>query len=297
MEPTSRITSHLLQSDADIQTLRDLLRHPDGKTVVDFEERIQIEQVRAATRIWQADGTPIAFAFVDDFSNLNFVSDPAYTTPALEAEIVDWGLAVVRARNAETGEASTLDASCQAENLGRLAFLERHGFQREEVRSLGYRRPLDLPIAEHPLPAGFHLRPARGEEEVEDLVALHRSAFGTDHMTVEYRLAMMRAPQYIPELDLLAAAPSGELAAFCICGFEEGQPEVGFTDPIGVREGYKGHGLGAAVVTAGLSALQARGAKVAQLGTSSQNPAMQRLAEHLGFELVSETFWFSRSVE
>ena len=194
---------HLLQSDADIQTLRDLLRHPDGKTVVDFEEKVQIEQVRAATRIWQADETPIAFAFVDDFSNLNFVSDPAHTTPALEAEIVDWGLAVVRARNAETGEASTLDASCQAGNVGRLAFLERHGFQREEVRSLGYRRPLDLPIAEHPLPAGFHLRPARGEEEVEDLVALHRSAFGTDHMTVEYRLAMMRAPQYVPELDLL----------------------------------------------------------------------------------------------
>lgn len=92
-------------------------------------------------------------------------------------------------------------------------------------------------------------------------------------------------------------APSGELAAFCICGFEEGQPEVGYADPIGVREGYKGRGLGAAVVTAGLNALQARGAKVAQLGTSSQNLAMQRLAERLGFALISETFWFSKNVE
>jgi len=54
--------------------------------------------------------------------------------------------------------------------------------------------------------------------------------------------------------------------------------------------------MGRAIVTAGLIALQARGAKVAQLGTSSQNFAMQRLAESLGFELVSETFWFSKTV-
>lgn len=288
--------SHLLQSDSDLQILRDLLRHPDGKTVIDFEEKIQIEQVRASTRIWEADNLPVAFAFVDDFSNLMFVTDPAYHTPELEAEIMAWGLAVVRARNTETGESNTLDASCQAGNAARLAFLERHGFQREDIRSLGYRRPLAVPIAEQPLPAGFSVRPARGEEEVEDLVALHRSAFGTDNMTVEYRLAMMRAPQYVPDLDLLAVAPNGELAAFCICGFEEDDPEVGYTDPIGVREGYKGQGLGRAIVTAGLRAIQARGAKFAGLGTSSQNLAMQRLAESLGFELVSETLWFSKTV-
>lgn len=290
--------SYLLQSDADIQILRDLVhRLPDGKTVVDFEEKIQIEAVRASTRIWQVDDVPIAFAYVDDFSNLNFVSEPAYATPELEAEIMEWVLAVVRARNAETGESSTLDAACRSDNPARLVFLERHGFQREEIRSLGYRRSLDRPIAAYALPEGFSLRPARGEAEVEDLVALHRSAFGTDNMTVEYRLAMMRAPQYVPDLDLLAVAPNGELAAFCICGFEEDDPEVGYTDPIGVREGRKGSGLGKAIVTAGLKAIQARGAKVAQLGTSSQNLAMQRLAESLGFELVSETFWFSKPVD
>ncbi len=227
--------SHLIQTDADVQILRDLLRHPDSRTVVDFEERIQIEQVRTSTRIWEADNLPVAFAFVDDFSNLNFVSDPACTTPELEAEIIDWALTCVRQRNADTGESNTLDAACKSDNHNRLAFLERHGFQREEIRSLGYRRSLELPIAEHPLPAGFHLRSVHGEDEVEDLVALHNSAFGTDNMTVEYRLAMMRAPQYVPELDLLAVTPNNELAAFCICSFEENNPEAGYTDPIGVR--------------------------------------------------------------
>ena len=31
-------------------------------------------------------------------------------------------------------------------------------------------------------------------------------------MTVEERLAMMRAPQYAPDLDLLAVAPDGRLS-------------------------------------------------------------------------------------
>ncbi len=36
-------------------------------------------------------------------------------------------------------------------------------------------------------------------------------------MTVEYRQAIMRAPDYIPELDLVVQAPDGDLAAFWIC--------------------------------------------------------------------------------
>jgi hypothetical protein len=44
-------------------------------------------------------------------------------------------------------------------------------------------------------------------------------------------------------------------------------------------------------------AIQARGAKFAELGTSSKNLPMQRLAVSLGFELVSETLWFSKRVD
>ena len=290
--------SYLLQQDSDIQVMRDMIvRLPDGKTVMDFDEAMLFSQVRASVRLWQADVQTIAFAYVDENSNLTFVADPAFSSPELEAEIVEWGADTVRKRNAETGESNTLDASCNAKNATRLAFLERHGFVREDVRSLGYERPFSLPIPAHSLPEGFTLRSALGEEEVEDLVALHRAAFGTKNMTVEYRLAIMRAPQYIPDLDLIAVAPNGELAAFCICGFDDDDAEVGYTDPIGTNARYQKLGLGKAMVSAGLNALKARDAKKATTGTASYNVAMQRLAEVMGFKVVSEGLWFSRKVD
>jgi mycothiol synthase len=159
-----------------------------------------------------------------------------------------------------------------------------------------YERSLGAPIPEHAFPSGFSLRSVTGEQEVERLVALHRSAFGTENMTVEQRLAIMRAPQYDPELDLVAIAPNGELSAFCICGFTDSGQQVGYTDPIGTHARYKRLGLGKAIVTAGLQTLKNRGARTAELGTSSENLAMRRLAEALGFVLVSESLWFSRTV-
>jgi len=134
----------------------------------------------------------------------------------------------------------------------------------------------------------------KGEHEVDDLVALHRATFGTDNMTVEERLAIMRAPQYVPELDLVTVAPNGDLSAFCICGFDE--EKVGYTDPIGTHPRYQKIGLGKAIVTAGLRALQECGATVAELGTSSINLPMQKLAERTGFVCIAESLWFSKEV-
>lgn len=289
--------SHLLQGDVDLQRIRSLVqRLPGGTSVVDFEEKLVTPAVRRYTRLWLEGDRAIAFALVDEFNNLAFDADPVFLSQALGQEIVAWGLACMRQRNAETGETAMLDASCEADDSGRIAFLEGFGFQREDIRSLQYIRSLDEPIQARPLPAGISLRAVLGEQEVEELVALHRSAFGTNNMTVSGRLAIMHAPNYVPELDWLAVAPSGELAAFCICGFEDDSHQTGYTDPIGTHPRYQKLGLGRALVSAGLQELQRRGAKTARLGTSSENKAMQQLAEALGFRIVSERVWFSRLV-
>lgn len=292
------MASHILRNAHDLQLLRDLVaRLPDGSTVVDLDELLLQPTVRATTRLWQKGDQLVAFALVDDSNNLKFDLDPSRSSTQLEAEIVDWGIACMRKRNAASGQQQTPDASCSASNAGRIAFLERHGFRRQAVRSLHYARSLSAALPDHPLPGGFSLRAVRGEEEVEGLVALHRAAFGTDNMTVEQRLAIMRAPQYQPEMDLVAVAPNGELAAFCICGFDDTGREIGYTDPIGTHARHQRRGLGKAMLTAGLRALKDRGARTAELGTSSENVAMRRLAEALGFACVSEGVWFSRAVE
>ncbi len=289
----------LLRDDTDLLRIRAFLKRlPHEPKMGDFEEQVQLPTIRAVTRLWQRDNELIAFAYVDNFNNLWFEADPEHPSDQLENEIMDWGLTCMRQRNARTGKEQTLDATCSAVNMERLAFLEKFGFIREPIRSLKYSRSFNTPIEEWAFPSGFTFRCVTGENEVDDLVALHRAAFGTDNMTAEERLAIMRAPQYMPDLDLVAVAPSGDLSAFCICGFEEGngQQKVGYTDPIGTHPRHQRIGLGKAIVSAGLRALKNRGATVAELGTSSENVPMQRLAERMGFVCVAENLWFAKKV-
>jgi mycothiol synthase len=291
--------------NSDILEMRSLLRKPGNELeIADFNELIALEAIRANTRLWrdQARQLLLAFAFVDDFTNLCFAVGEENNCASLEEAIVKWGEECIRHRKLKTGEPATLDASCSAENPRRLAFLEKFGFHREKVRTLHYQRSLHDSIPHAVIPQGFILRSVQGEEQAEALAALHRAAFGTGYMSLEYRLAMMRAPSYDPSLDLFIEASNGKPVAFCTCSIAEEEnkrdgTKNGYTDPIGVDPHYQRQGFGKAILAAGLKALQNRQLEFAKLGTSSENISMQRLAETLGFRVVSEHIWFTKEVD
>jgi ribosomal protein S18 acetylase RimI-like enzyme len=290
--------SHLLQNQSDVQQMVELIeRLPDGSTIVDFVETISLSSVRSRTKLWEEDEKLVGFAFVDDYNNLRFEILPQHRTAQIENEIIEWGIECMRKRNEESGQRDTLDASFRPENSWQIEMLMRHGFREESVRTLHYERDLAMRITEYPLADGYQLQRVAGEAQVEDLVALHRMAFGTENMTVEARIAIMKSPYYEPELDYVMVAPNGDLAAFCICGFEDKEREVGYIDPIGTHPRYQKQGLGKAILTAGMKALIERGAKKIELGTNSDNIGMQRLAQSLGFLVVSESIWFSKQVQ
>jgi ribosomal protein S18 acetylase RimI-like enzyme len=287
----------MLHDDNDVQAMRGLReRLAFRSTIVDFDEQILLSSIRATTRIWKHGNEIVGFAFIDDFNNLWFETKTEFTSlDVLETEIIRWGVTCLERRNAETGTRNSLDCTCSADDDHRLSVLKKHGFMLEKVRSLRYSRSLHVPITEHPLPFGFSIRCVRSKSEVEQLVALHRAAFGTNHMTAEYRLAMMGTPQYIREMDLVAAAPNDELTAFCVCGFDDPDKKIGYTDPIGTHPSFQRMGLGKALVSAGLIALKNAGATTATFGTSSENIAMQKLANDLGFACVSEKVWLYKA--
>lgn len=276
-------------------------RITDYPSPVDLREALATSKVQDNTRLWfDANDRLMGFAFVDLYDNLRFEFVPPALSPAIELDVVGWGLACIQRARQERGEALTLDASCREDDAQRIALLERHGFVMQAVRSLHLVRRLDEAIAAPQWPAGFHLRHVTGEQEVEALVALHRAAFGTQAMTVEERLAMMRVPEYDAELDLLAIAPDGRLAAYCLCSISQeenarsGRNE-GYTDPIATHPDFQRRGLARALLLTGLQALKQRGIHTAVLGTSSENVAMQRTAQAAGFRVQSTTLWFSRS--
>ena len=289
--------NRLLINESDIENLRRFISSlPGTPSVTDFEEMIQIQSMQKTTRLWLEDSTLIAFAYVDDFNNLCFEITPEISDPGLEKEIMDWGLVCQREKNKITGENASLDSSCSASNLERISLLERMGFIQQEVRSMKFIRSLDDLIQPFPLPRGYTIRVLQGENEVERWVSLHQAAVGTEHMTTEYRLAMMHAPAYDPNMDWVVTAPDGSLAAYCIGSIDEEDPAFGALDPIGTHPLHQRLGISSALIAHGLSVLKSKGLKYAQFGTSSENLPMRQLGIRSGFKLRSESVWFSRMV-
>ncbi len=301
-------TSRTYSETKDLQSMIDLLvavrpadRITEYPSVVDLQEALALTHVQENTRLWFDNDRMIGFAFVDPYNNLRFEFDQQATHPDIESEIVTWGVECIRRAIQESGESLTLAASCRDDDVERIALLERHGFVMQEMRSLRMARSLNEPIPTLETPVGFSLCHVTGEQEAESLVALHRAAFGTENMTAEERLAMMRVPEYDPELDLLAIAPDGRFAATCMCSISQEENErigrnEGYTDPIATHPDFQRHGLAQALLLTGLYKLKQRGIDTAVLGTSSENIAMQRTAQAVGFRVQSTKLWFAKPV-
>jgi len=300
--------SRLYAAETDLERLieflaevRPLDRVGDYPGATDLREMLCQPDLQANTRLWfdQRDQL-IAFALVDAYHNLLFDYQLRANSPELEEAIIQWGVACIQ-RAPQSDEELSLDAVCREDDVERYAWLMRHGFQPQALRTLRFNRSLSEPIPDPQLPPGVSIRSVAGESEIEALVALHRAAFGTDHMTVEERRAMMNVPDYDPELDLVVVAPDGRLVGSCVCGIaaEEnaatGRNE-GYTDPIGVHPDFQRKGPARALLLTGLRLLHERGVACAVLGTSSENTAMQVAARTVGFKLHSTKVWFTKSL-
>lgn len=303
-------TDRLYSGEADLHAMIDLLlavrpaaHLADYPGVGDLRELLELPESRVNTRLWHdARGQLAAFAIMDlSRGTMLFEVAPHAFGGEIEAQMIAWSVERLRDAEHESGEPVTLDTMCRDDNTARIALLERHGFVMQPERTLRMIRLLDEPIPAPRLPAAFSVRHVKDEEEVEAYVALHRAAFGTQNMTVERRLAIMRAPDYDPELDLIAVAPDGTWAGFCVCQINReenartGRNE-GWTDPVGTHPEFRQRGLARALLLTGLSLLKQRGVDAALLSTSSANVAMQRAAESVGFRPLSTIAWFSKPI-
>jgi ribosomal protein S18 acetylase RimI-like enzyme len=303
------INSRPYADAADLQAMLNLLiaarpasQITDYPSIVDLQEMVGTAEVQAHTQLWEDNNHQLlAFAIIrNPYNQLIFeIAPQAVSDDALEEEIIAWGMKQVRSAARRHKGSIKLKTSCRDYNTERITLLKRHGFIPLPVPTLHLRRPLDAPIPLPQLPDGFNVRHVAGEEEVEAYVALHRAAFGTQYMTVEYRLSMMHTPDYDPELDLIAVAPDGRLAAFCVCHISQeenartGRNE-GYTDPVGTHPDFQRQGLARALLLTGLHLLKQRGMGHALLSTLRENIPMQRAAASVGFQIQSTTIFFEK---
>jgi len=258
-------------------------------TMADLREICHPALVDWEKHLWlDADEKLIGLALMHQSGGLYFYAYPPFQNNGVESQILAW--AIERCRALELAE-----VRCQAreEDEARITFLKSQSFTAQDSLTIHLARSLREPIPQPQLPLGFTLRHLAGEYEVEDYVALHREAFGTNYMTIEGRLAFMRGPNYIPELDLIATAPDGTFAAFCVCSLDrEEDPPRGYTDPVGTRPAFRRQGLARALLLEGLQRLSRYEIATAHLSTGSWNTAMQHAAEAVGFRKVYEMVWY-----
>lgn len=253
-------------------------------------------------RLWQEDGKLIGFGMIDlAYWGLLFFARPGAQGRDIEEEIVAWGIAHASERvqelEQERGRRVDLTTRVREDDGVRVELLERHGFTRREDYALRMVCQFTESIPAPEIPAGFTLRHVTGKHELEPYIAMHNEIFPRAGQTVEARLGWMESAEYIPELDLVAVAPDGTLAAFCLCWIDHeessrsGRSE-GWTDPLGTRPAFRRKGLARAIVLEGLRRLRAYGADAAILGVSSANTAALRLYESLGFREIYHVYTY-----
>lgn len=157
-------------------------------------------------------------------------------------------------------------------------------------------RPVELRVEGSRLPAGFSLRPLAREAEVQAYVDLHRAAFGSNAMTVAWRRRTLRRPEYRPELDLVAVAPDGQLAAFCV-GWLAQHPDGSLTgqiEPLGVHPDFRGLGLGKAILAAAVRRMAAQGAGRVVVETDNYRGPALALYQSGGFHMTREVWVYRK---
>ena len=284
-----------------VTAVRPPLRLADYPSPIDLREILAIPANRARTRLWLNDeGSLAGYGLVDHFDNVCFDVAPDSEANNTCSAILDWAEEAIRVGRTSSRPCS-LDTNCRSQDKQRIALLIEKGFVPLGLATHTLVRSLRDTILQPTVPPGWTIRPVKGEVEVDALVALHRAAFGTDHLTTDERLSWMRAPHYIPALDIVLVTAAGDLAGYCMCGIEREVNEItgqsrGYTDPVAVHPEYRGMGGARALISRGMALLAEHGMTEAVLNTSSDNLRMLQVASSLGYVIESSRVWYSKAL-
>lgn len=244
-------------------------------------------------QLWQdEDGAVLAFAWFEEPDGVVWCIHPQFRGRGLlEPMIVAWAAAQIDP-SAPGADGNLWTRLCDSdaatiETLLALGFVA-HG---QPASKMTY--PLNHRLEAPSPPAGLTIRAVQGVEEWEERVNLHRAVWHPSRVTLEAYQRLRAAPCYRPDLDLVAVAPDGALAAYCLCWLEPATT-IGLFEPVGTHPSYRGQGLGQAVMIEGLRRLQASGATVAWVTVLDGNVAASRLYERVGFTTATHEYFYKK---
>jgi ribosomal protein S18 acetylase RimI-like enzyme len=250
--------------------------------------------LREHIRLWHDNqGKLVAYAILGEDPSFDCQVLPEYEWSGIEAEAMAWAetrISELRKRDAQKWSGGFVSGARQ-DDAKRIAFLEQHGFRYSgtfaEVNML---RSLDVPIPETVIPPGCQVRALAEAGDTSNRAGAERDVWlpwTVGNVSDDDYARLMRLPGYDRELDVVAVAPDGIIAAYVNCWIDPVN-RIGDFGPVGARPAYRRQGLTRAVLLEGLHRLKARGMDRACVSTGVSNTPALRLYESVGFRIVNK---------
>lgn len=282
--------------------------HPGGDIIWNMYQSFDFDP-RASFRLWEEAGELVGLGWFEAPDSFAFqVALHKLDDEALAEALLAWGIRQVREHTGDSG--GMLRVIARASFPEQLALLSRHGFVRETrtpprlIERRGYppdgyfmvdfqRGLRDLP--EPMMPPGWAVRPVGGEEEWPARVELHRTVWAPSRITLQAYRRLRAAPVYRPDLDFIAVAPDGRLAAYCICWLDP-VTHIAEFEPVGTHPDFRRRGIGRMLLLEAFRRLREAGAETATVPTNSVNTPAVRLYESAGFTVADTEYIYVRAV-
>jgi GNAT superfamily N-acetyltransferase len=247
-------------------------------------ENIFQQKLEDVITLWEANGQIVAMLNPDTPGEAFFQIHPAFRQEISISEMLD--VAETKLPQAkENGKRELLTWVNAADDEMKAIFSERgyalSRFKPEYMRRRFFTKPVPDPI----IAGGYCIRALGDESELPARSWLSWKVFHPDEPDEKYEgwewyRNVQRVPLYRRDLDIVAVAPDGELAAFCTVWFDDVTRTAVF-EPVGTHPNHQKRGLGKAVMSEGLRRAARLGATVASV--SSYSTGAHALYESMGF--------------
>jgi GNAT superfamily N-acetyltransferase len=178
-----------------------------------------------------------------------------------------------------------------ADDMPRRNLLESSGYTGTDCR-VHLAQPLTDRELEPHLPAGFRFLSVQGHDFAERRAELHVDAFAPGStMTAEKYHAVMQAPNYDPEMDVVVVAPDGQFAAFALTWIEP-ITRIGLFEPVGTRTTFQRLGLGKAALMEAMRRMKARGVETATVRTTRSLRGVMPFYQAAGFHQMNSIYCY-----
>ena len=303
--PVPSLASRLYETEQDLQQMQDLLMEARSRT--DDWQYFHVGELMWAffmvtchltpqeyIRLWHDDeGKLVGYAILGEDPSFDWQVLPEVEWAGIETEAMVWAetrVSELRKRDAQRW-CGHFVSGVRQDNAKRIAFLEQHGFRLGgEFSEVNMLRSLDEPIPESTLPTGCQVRALAETGDTANRAEAEREVWlpwTVGNVSDDDYARLMRLPGYQRDLDVVAVAPDGVIAAYVNCWIDPVN-RIGDFGPVGARPAYRRQGLTRAVLLEGLRRLKARGMDRVCVSTGVSNTPALRLYESIGFKIVNK---------